>query len=231
MYGAPSFPTSRPRSERLPMELPKNVIRIGEQAIWSTFRYPYGTPLTNQESRVFTTPQGQVGQGFAVALSIAETSQKVAGQIPGGYAYNAFGISLHPYYIGGQAAGAYALDGADLRNVHNNCVVTWDFQQTRIPIAPAVLVGTGGGAFGTTADTAGSEGGAGGSRVALNNGNGAIWTYMQHPVMLPTDSVFALLLQWGANAAAVDGGGEQIQAALAMRLALLGMFENAIAIG
>ena len=211
------------------MALPKNVVRIGEQALWSSQRYADAAALANTEDRVFTTPRGQVGQGFANALSIAETSLKEGGRVPGGFAFNVDAISIHAYYMGGTAAGAFPVVGADLRNMQNNCVLAWDFLQTRIEVAPTVLIGAGGGIYGDTADTGAADGGAGGSRIALNNGAGQLWVYRRSPVMLPSDATFALIYQWGSNASVVDGGSNN--SGFILRTHLLGQFESAIAVG
>jgi len=227
--GSASLPAPVPGQGRAPMALPKNVVRIGEQAVWSSQRYQDGAALANTEDRIFTTPRGQVGQGFAAALTIAETSLKEGGRIPGGYAFSVDALALHAYYLGGDAAGIFPIVGADLRNLQANCVLSWDFLQTRIEIAPAVLIGAGGGIFGSTADTGAVDGGAGGSRIALNHGAANVWIYRRNPVMLPADATFAVVYQWGANAAVVDGGSNA--SAMILRTHLLGQFETAIAVG
>lgn len=226
-YGIPALAAyGPPPAGSVPMQLPKSIVRIGEQAIWSAFRYPDTTALANTEDRLFTAPRGQVAQGFAAALSLAETNLKEGGRIPGGFAFSVEGVSAYPYYIGGSGAGTWAIDGGDIRNFVDNCVISWDFIQTRIEIGPALLVGAGGGVYGTTADTGAAEGGAGGSRMALNNGNGQIWLYSRHPVALPADVTFAMVLNWGTNASVVDGGLNN--AALGVRIHLIGSFESAI---
>ena len=53
---------------------PKNLYRFGELSIWSTQALAAGTVLANSSFRLFTTPLGQNGQGFAQALTISETS-------------------------------------------------------------------------------------------------------------------------------------------------------------
>jgi hypothetical protein len=223
------MPAPIPGAGRAPMTLPKSVVRIGEQAIWSSQRYGAGDALASTENRVFTTPRGQVGQGFALALTLAETSLKEGGRIPGGFAFSVDAMALHPYYIGGAEGQSFAVTGADLRNLQANCVLSWDFLQTRIDIAPAVLIGAGGGVFGSTADTGAAEGNGGGSRIALNHGAANVWLYRRSPVMLPADATFAVVLQWGVNASAVDGGDGN--SALVLRTHLMGQFETAIAVG
>jgi hypothetical protein len=223
------MPTPIPGAGRAPMTLPKNVVRIGEQAIWSAQRYAAGDALASTENRIFTTPRGQVGQGWALAMTLAETSLKEGGRIPGGFAFSVDAISLHPYYVGGAEGASYAVTASDLRNLQANLVLSWDFLQTRIDIAPAVLIGAGGGIFGATADTGAVDGNGGGSRVALNHGAANVWLYRRSPVMLPADATFACVLQWGVNASAVDGGAGS--SALAIRCHLMGQFETAIAVG
>ena len=232
MYGIPgsaSMPAPIPGAGRAPMTLPKNVVRIGEQAIWSSQSYGNGNAIANTEQRIFTTPRGQVGQGFTVALSLAETSLKEGGRVPGGFAFSVDALALQPYLQGGTAAtGPFPVVGAYLRNLQANCVLSWDFLQTRIDIAPAALIGAGGGIFGATADT-GAADGVGGSRIALNHGAANVWMYRRSPVMLPSDATFAIVITWGATAPVVDGGSNLSNVVL--RTSLMGQFETAIAVG
>jgi hypothetical protein len=230
-YGAPgSYSMSAAQGRGTPMmSLPKSVVRIGEQAIWSAQSYANGAALANTEQRIFTTPRGQVGQGFAGALSLAETSLKEGGRIPGGFGFSVDAIALQPYLQGGTlATGPFPVVGAFLRNMQANLVVSWDFLQTRIDIAPAVLIGAGGGTFGATADT-GAADGVGGSRVALNHGAANVWMYRRSPVELPADATFAIVYTWGGTSPVVDGGTNLSNAVI--RCSLMGQFETAIAVG
>jgi hypothetical protein len=230
-YGMPSvaFATPGGTGMNVPMEVPKAVVRVGEQALWSTQRYPDATALANQQSRVFTTPRGQVGQGFGTALSLAETNLKEGGRVPGSLAFDVIGLAVQPYALTGNTASTlYPVVGADMRNIVSNCVAQWDFTQVVIDIAPLALIGQGGGIFGMTADTGAADGGSGGSRIALNSGNGSLWVYREFPVALPSNATFAILLTWGANAIPVDGGSDAY--ALCLRAHLIGKFKAAIEI-
>jgi len=227
MYGIPGsaiLPPPQAGSPLSPMHVQKNIVRIGEQAFWSAQNYPDATAVANTTDRLFTTPRGQVGQGFAVGLTIPETNLKEGGRIPSQYAYDVEAIAVQPYYFDNRP-----IVGADLRNLLSHCVLLWDFVQTQIEIAPISLVGAGGGIYGATADTGGVEGGLGGSRIALNNGNGQLWVYRRHPVLLPSNSTFALLLSWGTGATVIDGGAGN--SAMVVRVVLLGRFQTAIATG
>lgn len=231
-YGIPgsaTLPPPMPGAARAPMALPKNVIRIGEQAIWSAQSYDAAHPLANTEDRIFTAQRGSVAQGWPIPMSLAETSQKEPSRVPGGFAFTVDAIALHPYYYAGVEAAGWPIVYADLANIANHLVLSWDFLQTRIEVSPAVLIGAGGGQFGSTADTAGVVGGGIGSMVALNHGAANVWLYRRFPVMLPADATFAQVLQWGAHALPVDGGTNA--SALAIRAMLLGQFETAIAVG
>jgi len=210
------------------MELPKQIVRIGEQTLWSSYRWADGQALANTSVEIFKLAIGGQGQGFAAALTVAETNLREGGRIPGGYSYNVEAIALHPYALGGNTAtNVNPLVGNDMRNIHANLVLAWRFLQTEIDIAPAVLIGAGGGAFGDTADTGAADGG-GGSRTMINNGNGQLWLYRRHPVMLPANATFAINYKWGGGAVVVDGGGDNY--ALILRTSLLGVFETAIAV-
>ena len=82
--GVPMLPPGGPGISSVPMELPKDVVRVGEQALWSTSQLgPAAAALANTTTRLFTTPLGQVGQGFAAALTLSETNLKEGGRIPG----------------------------------------------------------------------------------------------------------------------------------------------------
>lgn len=229
-YGIPANPAFSPGGGMaVPMEIPKAVVRVGEQAIWSAQRYPDTTALANTSARVFTTPRGQVGQGFSTALTIAETNLKEGGRIPGSLAYDVAAIAAQPYTGTGTTAGTlYPLVGADMRNLMSNCVLQWDFTQVLIDVAPVALIGQGGGIFGSTADTGAAEGGSGGTRTLLNNGAGSLWVYREFPIALPSNATFAILLTWGGSAIAVDGGTDGY--ALIVRIHLIGKFKAAIEI-
>ncbi len=233
MYGVPGIPLISSGGEGMsfPMDQPKNLFRYGEQTIWSSQFYG-AAAIANNTQRVFTTPLGQVGQGFSNALSIAETNLKEGGRIPSGVAYDVFGISCHML----QGSGTEANNGtlsvpvaalnpvANLQNLLNNCVLTWDFTQTQVDVAPAHLVGTGGGVFGSEA-VASVAGGAAFDTGNMNNGNGSLWLYRKHPVALPGNSTFAMLLRWGSRAPDVVGNP------IVIRITLLGYYKNVIEIG
>lgn len=224
-YGIPAIPSLPVQGGGLaPMELPKRVIRIGEQALWSSFRYTNGQAVASTQNRLFAAPRGQVAQGFAAPLSIAETNLKEGGRVPGGYAYDVYAMACEAFYINNRA-----IVSADLGNVLHHSVLLWDFLQTQVEVAPVSLIGAAGGIFGSTADTGGVEGGAGGSRIALNNGNGSLWVYRSHPVVLPANATFSILHVWGANGAVIDGGPGNSD--MQVRVDLLGRFQTAIAIG
>jgi hypothetical protein len=223
-YGAPGQIVASGNPAALaPMQLPKTIVRIGEQAIWSTQQYADAQAMARNEDILFSTPQNGTGQGFAAPLSLAETNLREASRIPGGYAFTVQAIALQTYY-----SDQFAIVRADIANLVNNCVPQWSFLQVRIEIAPAQLIGAGGGVYGDTADTGAAEGGAGGSRIALNNGNGQVWVYRSHPVALPANSTYNIVLSWGANASAVDGGSNN--SSQNVRCVLLGTFESAIPI-
>ncbi len=213
----------------VPQELPKNLFRYGEQTIWSSQYIPGGAAVANATFRLFTTPQGQQGQGYTNALSIAETNLKEGGRVPAAVAYDVFGICLQ---VLGNTAGAdgatfnapidTAAEVADLLNILNNSVISWDFTQTQVDVAPAMLVGAGGGAFGAVGSTAAALG-------HMNNGAGGCFLYRKHPVALPGQTTFALLARFGSRAPVlgVSPGGPSY----ALRIVLAGYYKNVIEIG
>lgn len=235
MYGVPGIPLVQEGTGPIPpvpFQTPQNIFRFGEQTLWSTLFVPGGSVIANSTNRIFSTPVGQVGQGFAQALSIAETNLKEGGRVPAGVAYDVFGIASEIVSANqaadttgitlSTAANTAALI-ADTLNVQHNGVLSWDFTQTTVDICPIILAGSGGGLFGALATTANNT-----SIGHMNNGNGHIWMYRKHPVALPGNSTFSIVVRFGSRAATVSnaqGNG------LSLRCTLLGYYKNVIEIG
>lgn len=178
----------------------------------------------------FSIAQGSTGQGYTAAMSIAETNLKEGGRVPSGVAYDVFGVACQVQHAStGTDQAATVINVAadtqaliqDLTNVINNGALRWNFTQTIIDIAPVSLVGAGGGAFGAVAQNA-----AGANSGAMNNGNGHIWMYRKHPVALPGNTQFSVLLDFGTRAAAVGANN-----GIVARVVLLGYYKNIIEIG
>jgi len=227
-YGFPGVPLVQPGSaQAVPLELPKDVLRVGEQAIWSTQRVAAAAALANQTFRLFTTPLGQQGQGFAQAMSIAETNIKEGGRIPSGLAFDCLGIAciIQAADNTDQALNHNVDVLASVQNVYRHGVLSWDFLQTVIDIAPVSLVGAGGGVQATI--TQANAGAAAAADVyAVQSGMGGLWVYRKFPVALPANSTFNMLLRFGSNCPAVPAGG-----GLDIKIALIGAFKTAIEVG
>lgn len=143
----------------------------------------------------------------------------VAGQVMG---FDIANDQLDVPFNADGAAGAATLGlVADLQNVINNGVLVWDFTQTQVYICPLMLAGAGGGAFGAVSQNA-----AGANSGSMGNGNGGIWMYRRHPVALPGNSTFAVLVQFGSRASAL---AQNI--GVAVRVVLLGYYKNVIELG
>jgi hypothetical protein len=238
MYGVPGIPMIGGGQAGVPpvsFELPKNVFRFGEQTLWSSLFLPAGQPLANGVNRVFTTPLGQQGQGFGQALSIAETNLKEGGRIPSGIAFDCFGISVSVGTTNNDVDAANSTNATpiataarigNLNNIITNSVITWDFTQTQIDVCPTNLAGAGGGAFGALTATGN---GAAQTVGTLQNGNGSVWLYRKHPVALPGNSTFSMLVRFGSRAPALApaaaGNGSVI-----VRVVLLGYYKNVVEI-
>lgn len=229
-YGTPGYAqmgNQAPMIPPVPMELPKTLIRYGEQTLWSSQFVAAGSALAAQDFRLFAVAVGNTGQGFANAVSIAETNLKEASRIPQAIAFDAFGVALQVEFGGSTdganlnvAAAAPAIVG-NLINVLNNCVVSWSFTQTEVDLAPAMLVGAGGGAFGAVSTTQNAT-----ETGHMNNGPGAVWLYRNHPVSLPAATTFAIRLRFGTRAAAQSASNYMV-----LRVVLLGFYKNAIEVG
>ena len=149
-------------------------------------------------------------------------------EFPSGVAYDVYGIACQ--VMQGSAAGVAAStfgqpadtanEIASAQNIINNGVLSWDFTQTIVEIAPVALVGQGGGLFGAVSQNA-----AGANSGAMNNGNGQVWMYRKYPVALPGNTTFSIILSFGSRAAVVGTN------ALSVRCTLLGYYKNIIEIG
>lgn len=228
MYGSNYNPTGAPIPP-VPFEQPKSLYRFGELSLWSTFLFQGATVLASSVNRLFTTPRGQVGQGFVQALTLAETSLKEGGRVPAGVAYDVFGVSAQLLKSTAPLDGGTlstpinaAVDVADLVNIQNNGILQWNFTQTTVDICPVYLAGSGGGTGGAIAE---SNAAAPNTSGNLNNGFGQIWMYRKHPVALPGNSTFAIELTFGSRAAAISANS------VAVRVCLLGYYKNVIEIG
>lgn len=224
-----NMPQGYPPSGAL-LEQPNRLFRYGEQCLWSSQFLAGTTAVANQQFRLFTTPIGQVGQGFGAPLTRAECNLTVGGQLPQAQAFDVFGVALQIAHsstatdTGGAPAqlnlpASTSVEISDILTILNNVVVQWVFSQTFVDIAPAMLVGQGGGAFGAVAL---SSQGAPTSSGHMNNGNGACWLYRQYPVALPALVVFGLQLIFGSRAPAIGANG------ISLRAALLGYYKNLV---
>lgn len=233
MYGVPGIPLVQEGTGPIPpvpFSTPQNIFRFGEQTLWSTLFLPGASVIANSTNRIFSTPVGQVGQGFAQALSIAETNLKEGGRVPAGVAYDVFGIASE-IVSANQAADTAGITLAtasnsvglisDALNIQHNGVLSWDFTQTTVDICPVILAGAGGGLFGALASTLNNV-----NVGHMNNGNGHIWMYRKHPVALPGNSTFSIVVRFGSRAAAVSQNN-----GLTLRVTLLGYYKNVIEIG
>lgn len=214
----------------VPSQQPTNLFRFGGITLYSTFAFPATTALQNSQNRIFTTPLGAQGQGFVGGLTRTETNLKEGGRIPSGQAYDVYGVATQ--VIASSAAGADVspMDApfndaiatvASLQNIVNTGVLQWDFTQTVVDICPIMLAGAGGGLFGAISQNAAGAGGG-----AMNNGNGGIWMYRKHPVALPGNTTFAVLITFGSRAAPIPDGFD-----IAIRVVLLGYYKSVIEIG
>jgi len=214
----------------VPSQQPTNLFRFGEITLYSTQALPAGTALANNTNRIFATPLGSQGQGFTTALTKTETNLKEAGRIPSGQAYDVYGVATQILGADNTAGLAGNMDEPfndsvatvqTLQNIVNNGVLAWDFTQTVVDICPVMLAGAGGGLYGAIAQNA-----AGANSGAMNNGNGGIWMYRKHPVALPGNTTFAIVIGFGSRAAAIPAGF-----GVAVRVVLLGYYKSVIAIG
>ena len=212
-YGIPGVPMLPPGGPGVgvPLELPKDVVRVGEQALWSTQAITPGSQV-NQTYRLFSTPLGQSGQGFS-PMTISETNIKEGGRIPAGLAYDTYGIACVV-----KAPNVLPLATVEAYSLYNNACLSWDFLATVIDVAPVALIGAGGGIFGFSGNNAAQE-------AAYNNGNGGLWVYRRHPIALPANTTFNILLRFGGTA------NNTTTAACDVQIVLVGAYRQAVEIG
>ncbi len=217
----------------VPFDQPKNLFRYGEQTLWSTQLHASNgasaVSLANGTFRLFTTPLGQVGQGFTNSLTIAETSLKEGGRVPAGIAYDVYGIACQvgrATSTGDSALGDAVSDANSVRmltEIQTNGILSWDFTQTQVDIAPIQLIGAGGGAFGSVSVTSNASTTIGN----MNNGAGSVFLYRKHPVALPGNSTFSILLRYGSRMGALQAGQDSVF----VKVVLMGYYKNVIEIG
>ena len=221
-YGFPGVPMIQPgQAQAVPLELPKDVLRVGEQSIWSTTRIAAGAVAAGQ-FRFFATPLGQQGQGFPAGLSISETNIKEGGRIPAGLAFDVLGIAC---ILQGADVGLAAIpdDFQSARTIQRHGVLSWDFLQTVIDIAPVSLIGSGGGLNPMITQTNAGVAAAA-DMPSITNGFGGLWVYRKFPVALPASSTFNILMRMGNNAPVTVVNYD-------VKVALIGAFKVAIEVG
>jgi len=227
-YGIPGIAMSYGTGSGIspvPFEPPKELFRYGEQSLWSAQALTAGLAVAGTEYRLFSAGIGQSGQGFA-AMSYAETSLREGGRIPAQQSFDVFGIACHIYH-GVSDGSSYAVPTdtsaliGNLLNLQNNSILQWSFLQTNIDIAPVVMIGAGGGAFGSVSQNA-----AGSNLGNMNNGAGQIWLYRAAAVALPGQSTFNVILRFGSYAAAISAANR-----VAVKISLIGNYKTAMVVG
>lgn len=228
MFGTPAIAVAQiADSQGAPLTQPKLAVRYGEQALWSSHFFVGTSAVANGTFPLFSVGFQQQGQGFARAMTIAETNLRTGGKIPNGRAYDVYAVTGE--FMKHNAAGdTGSTNGAidtlaeveDLLNFINNCALAWRFNQAVIDIAPLSLVGAGGGAFGAVSTTVNNT-----SVGHMNNGPGTAWLYQASPVSLPGAVTFQMQLRFGLRAAAVAALGAIV------RVSLIGYYRSVIDVG
>jgi hypothetical protein len=236
-YGTPgAFVATVPPSAQAGMipslTLPKQILRVSQGALWSTWDYgvtatPFGT-----EKGFFQIAVGQAGQGFARPTTFPETNMNEAGRIPNGYGFMVDALAYQPYACvpASVAALNWATCSADLLNLMHQTAFRWNLFGTTIDISPGICIGAGGGVYGATADTGNAYGGGFGSAVALNNGAGQVWIYKNEPIQLPAGQTFSILQIPSTDVAPVNVDAVA-NVVLRGRLLMFGRFAQAVATG
>jgi len=121
-----------PVPENFPeLSSPMNLIRLSDAHFWSTFRFVPGHEYKSDTVRLFTTPIGQYGQGFAHgrAMYLADTNLKESGQILRNTSLLVTAVSWDIWGV-----------KADREHLYTTGAWSWDFSHTLVSIAPATTV-------------------------------------------------------------------------------------------
>lgn len=167
------------------------LVRISDSTLYSSIIIDntQGT-LSNGERNFFSYGAGSAGPGYATASRITETNLRTAGQVPSQQSFLARGISLQFSNFTSKAP----LSSADLHNLIDSSVLQWNFQSTRIEIAPASMIGSAGGVFGVA-------GTAGGVASEIGSGAGGYYHFAR-PVTLYPLATFGILWTFPTSAVA-----------------------------
>ena len=237
-YGTPgAFVATVPPSGQAGMipslTLPKQILRVSQGALWSTWEYGVTGTAFGTEKSFFQIAVGQSGQGFTRPTTFPETNMNEAGRIPNGYGFMVDALAFQPYACVPAASTAlnWPTTVTDLLNLMQQTAFKWDLFGTTIDISPGICIGAGGGIYGATADTGAAYGPAGqGSMVALNNGAGQVWIYKNEPIQLPAGQTFAIKQIPSTDVAAVNVDAVS-NVVLRARLIMFGRFAQAVATG
>lgn len=180
-----------------------SLVRTGSSVLYSTVQLNTTDSLANASRQFFSYGQGTVAPGMTTTSGICETNLTQAGTV-GDSAFVANGLAIQYYYPGSKVS----LSAADLHNVMDTGIVSWQFAQTKIELCPAIMAQSAGGIYGT-------GGTVGAVASELNNGAGGHFRFAD--VTLYPNASFSLLVNWGVSAIAPS-------AAILMRAVLLGRF-------
>lgn len=195
------------------MALPQlsNVMRTGSGVLYHTIALTVaGGSLSNSIQNFFGTPKGQAFPGSAVAATLAETNLLTGGQIPGGNAFTVHGLAMQYFYTASKAS----LTAADLHNLVDSSVLSWNLSQTSIEIAPTSMIPSGAPISGVAGTV-----GAVVSELAATSG-----IFRIKPMVLAPNAVFGISMQFGSSATTPS-------ATIHARCVLVGEYMSSVAAG
>ncbi len=181
-------------SPNAPMRLPTEVKRYYEGTMWSSYNFVAGSSLVHTQTRVFSTPLGQYGEGYDRALSSTETNMTEGGRVPSGLAFTVKGVMV-------EFMGLTGVFDCQADKYAQHCMLSWEFLNTQIPIGMVS-------AFpGRTIEMSRKPGASHAFEVAHRHTRdddakrGRYYVeYGELPILLPAHTTFNLLLTWGADA-------------------------------
>lgn len=194
--------------------VPNTLQRVYEYGLYSSAKIAAATNLASfGPLKLFGYNDQQIGPGFS-AGSQSETNMVVGSLAPGGETYEVSAMACE--ILGDTNVGILA---GDMRAVMRLAIPTWQFGSTLfLQIAPIPMIGSGGGIFGMTGDTATPL-------TVLNNGNASFWSYQSYVVAIPATQSFAIPIFFGNGG---QTGSIALTAAVVLRWTLFNQSRVAI---
>lgn len=189
------------------------LVRRGAGVLYSTLILASGTALANTQATWFGYAKGGNVPGGGVA-NLQDTNMLTAGQMSGQAGFLVESFALQIFNTSTTKLGVIA---ADYHAILDQSIISWEYGQATIQIAPAVSVGAGGGIYGVA-------GTLNLSPPELNNGCGGVYSLRGHGVVLAPMANFTISWNFGAAS-----GTPSVN--IGARLLMIGSYDQAVVAG